>query len=227
MDAAAEREERVRQLLLRTGDQRRRDLLPGPRLQRASDRPADGQGPMDEELTTPPTRGRTALVVAGGRVYGATTNAAFALDEQTGKQLWSVTLVRNEHEGIDMTPGYHDGVVYVSTVPGNTTQFYKGEGVGILWALESSTGQRSCGISTRCRKTCGRRKTWTSTPAVGCGTRRRLTNTGSCTSAPATRARSRARAHFPGDRAGRGRTCTRTRSSSSTRARANCSGTTS
>jgi outer membrane protein assembly factor BamB len=89
-----------------------------------------------------PDQGPNGLVVQGGRVYGATTNAAFALDEKTGKQLWSVTLARNEHEGIDMAPGYHDGIVYVSTVPGNTTQFYKGEGVGILWALEARTGRK-------------------------------------------------------------------------------------
>jgi outer membrane protein assembly factor BamB len=89
-----------------------------------------------------PDQGPNGLVVQDGRVYGATTNAAFALDEKTGQQLWSVTLARNEHEGIDMAPGYHDGIVYVSTVPGNTTQFYKGEGVGILWALEASTGRK-------------------------------------------------------------------------------------
>jgi outer membrane protein assembly factor BamB len=89
-----------------------------------------------------PDQGPNGLVVQGGRVYGATTDAAFALDEQTGEQLWSVTLVRNVHEGIDMAPGYHDGIVYVSTVPGDTTQFYKGEGVGILWALEARTGRR-------------------------------------------------------------------------------------
>ena len=89
-----------------------------------------------------PDQGPNGLVVEGGRVYGATTTSAFALDEKTGQQLWSVNLVRNEHEGIDMSPGYHDGVVYVSTVPGNTTQFYKGEGVGILWALEGSTGRK-------------------------------------------------------------------------------------
>ncbi len=89
-----------------------------------------------------PDQGPNGLVVEGGRVYGATTNSAFALSEKTGEQLWSVQLVRNEHEGIDMTPGYHDGIVYVSTVPGNTTQFYKGEGVGVLWALEATTGRR-------------------------------------------------------------------------------------
>jgi outer membrane protein assembly factor BamB len=89
-----------------------------------------------------PDQGPNGLVVQGGRVYGATTSAAFALDEKTGGLLWSVTLARNEHEGIDMAPGYHDGIVYVATVPGNATQFYKGEGVGILWALDGATGRK-------------------------------------------------------------------------------------
>jgi len=87
-------------------------------------------------------QGPNGLVVQAGKVFGATTTAAFALDQKTGHQLWSVPLVRNEHEGIDMAPGYHDGVVYVATVPGNTKEFYKGEGVGVLWALEASTGRK-------------------------------------------------------------------------------------
>jgi outer membrane protein assembly factor BamB len=87
-----------------------------------------------------PDQGPNGLVVAGGRVYGATTSAAFALNEKTGEEVWSATLARNEHEGIDMAPGYHDGIVYVSTVPGNTKEFYKGEGVGVLWALQARTG---------------------------------------------------------------------------------------
>jgi outer membrane protein assembly factor BamB len=89
-----------------------------------------------------PDQGPNGLVVAGGRVYGATTDAAFALNEKTGEPVWSVTLARNVHEGIDMAPGYHDGIVYVSTVPGNTKEFYKGEGVGVLWALEGKTGAK-------------------------------------------------------------------------------------
>jgi outer membrane protein assembly factor BamB len=89
-----------------------------------------------------PDQGPNGLVVAGGQVYGATATAAFALDEKTGQQLWSVTLTRNEHEGIDMAPGYHNGIVYVSTVPGNNAKFYGGGGVGILWALEASTGKK-------------------------------------------------------------------------------------
>ncbi len=89
-----------------------------------------------------PDQGPNGLVVAGGRVYGTTATAAFALDEKNGQQLWSVTLTRNEHEGIDMAPGYHNGIVYVSTVPGNNEKFYGAGGVGILWALEGSTGKK-------------------------------------------------------------------------------------
>jgi outer membrane protein assembly factor BamB len=89
-----------------------------------------------------PDEGPNGIVVAGGRVFGATPTEAFALDQKTGKQLWSVVLPRNEHEGIDMAPGYHDGMVYVSTVPLNTSESYEGGGVGILWALDAKTGKK-------------------------------------------------------------------------------------
>jgi outer membrane protein assembly factor BamB len=89
-----------------------------------------------------PDQGPNGLVVQDGIVFGATATAAFALDEKTGAQIWSTTLARNEHEGIDMAPGYHEGIVYVSTVPGNNRQFYGGEAVGVLWALDGKTGAK-------------------------------------------------------------------------------------
>lgn len=89
-----------------------------------------------------PDEGPNGVVVAGGRVFGATPTEAFALDQKTGKQVWSTTLPRNQHEGIDMAPGYHNGMVYVSTVPLNTSQQYEGGGVGILWALDAKTGKK-------------------------------------------------------------------------------------
>lgn len=89
-----------------------------------------------------PDQGPNGIVVAGGRVYGATPVAAFALDQETGKQVWTTTLARNEHEGIDMAPGYDQGIVYVSTVPGTASEFYEGEGVGVLWALDGKTGKK-------------------------------------------------------------------------------------
>jgi glucose dehydrogenase len=86
--------------------------------------------------------GPNGVVAANGRLYGATATSAFALSASTGRQLWSVPLVRNGNEGIDMAPAYHDGIVYASTVPGNASHFYAGDGVGVLWALEAATGRR-------------------------------------------------------------------------------------
>jgi alcohol dehydrogenase (cytochrome c) len=88
-----------------------------------------------------PNGGPDGVTVAGGVVYAATSDAAVALDAVTGAQLWSRTLTGNDHEGIDMAPGYHHGTVYVSTVPVNpTVGEYLGGGKGILWALNAQTG---------------------------------------------------------------------------------------
>jgi outer membrane protein assembly factor BamB len=95
-----------------------------------------------------PDHGPNGVVVADGLVYGATPLEAFALDQETGKQKWSVTLVRNGNEGIDMAPGYHNGVVYVSTVPVTAEEFYGGDGVGILWALDGKTGKKKWHFDT-------------------------------------------------------------------------------
>jgi len=89
-----------------------------------------------------PDEGPNGIVVAGGMVFGATPTAAFALDQKTGEEVWSTELTRNAHEGIDMAPGYHDGIVYVSTVPLNTGSLYEGGGAGILWALNAKSGKK-------------------------------------------------------------------------------------
>ncbi len=88
-----------------------------------------------------PNGGPDGVNVVGGVVYAATNHAAVALSAATGRQLWSRTLIGNDHEGIDMAPGYNHGTVYVSTVPVNpTVGEYLGGGKGILWALNARTG---------------------------------------------------------------------------------------
>jgi len=87
-----------------------------------------------------PNGGPDGVNVAGGVVYAATAEAAVALNAATGAQLWSRTLIGNDHEGIAMAPGYNDGTVYVSTVPANVTIQYGAGGEGILWALNAATG---------------------------------------------------------------------------------------
>jgi outer membrane protein assembly factor BamB len=89
-----------------------------------------------------PSLGPNGVVVQDGKVFGATGTAIFALDQETGRQLWITTLARNEVEGIDIAPGYDDGVVYASTVPTNANSLYEPGGVGILWALDGKTGKK-------------------------------------------------------------------------------------
>jgi outer membrane protein assembly factor BamB len=84
--------------------------------------------------------GPNGVTFNNGTLYGTTNSAAFALRASDGKQLWMKTLSRNGNEGIDMAPGYNDGTVYVSTVPGNPKAFYAGNGQAVLWAMDAKTG---------------------------------------------------------------------------------------
>lgn len=95
-----------------------------------------------------PDQGPNGIVVQEGKVFGATASGAFALDQKTGKELWSVKLVRGPAEGIDMAPGYHEGLVYVSTVPTNANSEYPAGGVGTLWALDAKTGKKAWHFDT-------------------------------------------------------------------------------
>jgi outer membrane protein assembly factor BamB len=95
------------------------------------------------------SQGPNGVVVAEGLVLGATAEAAFALDQKTGKEVWSTPLVvQPSGEGIDMAPGYDDGFVYVSTVPLTATELYPGGGVGTLWALDAKTGEKKWHFDT-------------------------------------------------------------------------------
>ena len=127
-----------------------------------------------------PDQGPNGLVVQGGMVYGATTNNAFALNEKTGEQVWSVTLARNEHEGIDMAPAITKGSStsrpYRATPP-SSTRAKASASCGRSMARPA----RSCGTSTPCRKTSGPQKTSASTPGVACGTHRPSTLRATCT----------------------------------------------
>jgi alcohol dehydrogenase (cytochrome c) len=93
------------------------------------------------------TQGPNGVVVGDGAVYGATASEAFALDQETGKELWSVP-VADSPLAIDMAPGYEDGLVYVSTVPVNVNSEYQGGAVGTLWALDAKTGKKQWTFDT-------------------------------------------------------------------------------
>lgn len=87
------------------------------------------------------TQGPNGVVVADGKVFGATASEVFALDQKTGKELWSEPIAESPL-AIDMAPGYSDGLVYVSTVPVNVSSEYQGGGVGTLYALDAKSGKK-------------------------------------------------------------------------------------
>ena len=95
-----------------------------------------------------PSEGPNGLAYGYGLLYGATAADAFALDPQTGKQVWARKLTRNNKEGIDMTPQLYDNTVVFSTVPGNASSFYAGNGDGIVWALDAATGKTKWKFNT-------------------------------------------------------------------------------
>ncbi len=88
-----------------------------------------------------PNVGPNGVSYGWGRLYGATPTDAFALDPKTGKLLWTRTLVRNEHEGIEIAPQLFDGTVLFSTVPSNVTGSYRPGTLGVVWALDAATGR--------------------------------------------------------------------------------------
>jgi outer membrane protein assembly factor BamB len=95
------------------------------------------------------SQGPNGVVVADGHVFGATADAAFALDQETGKEVWSTPLVaKPSGEGIDMAPGYSDGLVYASTVPLTAEELYPGGGAGTLWALDAKSGKKKWNFET-------------------------------------------------------------------------------
>src|SRR3954453_8313008 len=95
-----------------------------------------------------PSIGPNGVAFGSGLIYGATETNVFALDAQTGAMVWTRKLIRNSNEGIDMAPQLYDGTVLISTIPGNTKSFYKGNGDGIVWALDAATGQTQWTFNT-------------------------------------------------------------------------------
>jgi outer membrane protein assembly factor BamB len=78
--------------------------------------------------------GPNGLAVSGGRVYGATDAAGFALDARTGRFIWRRRLVTPQAQFVDMAPLVADGNVYLSAIGLVPT------GRGVLYALDARTG---------------------------------------------------------------------------------------
>src|SRR6188472_1796390 len=88
-----------------------------------------------------PSGGPNGLALGYGLLFGATESSAFALDPQTGKQVWMHRLIGNKNEGIDMAPQLYDGKMLISTIPGSSANFYQGGAFGTVYSLNAKTGK--------------------------------------------------------------------------------------
>lgn len=72
-------------------------------------------------------------------VYGAIPTTAFALDEETGNEVWSVELTRaGSGTKVGAPPAYYNGIVYVTTRPDGEER----DAGGTLWALDCRDGTK-------------------------------------------------------------------------------------
>jgi alcohol dehydrogenase (cytochrome c) len=79
--------------------------------------------------------GPNGVAVAGGRVYGLTPTAAFALGATTGRTIWANRdLLRKGQGTFGIQPEVSNGRVYLGS------QYGSGPGGGVLLALNASTG---------------------------------------------------------------------------------------
>jgi len=95
-----------------------------------------------------PSGGPNGVAFGYGLLYGETESSVFALDPHTGTQVWIRKLAAKPNEGIDMAPQLYDGKLLISTIPGNSTSFYTGGAIGIVYALDARTGRVLWSFST-------------------------------------------------------------------------------
>lgn len=82
------------------------------------------------------------VAVGYGKVFAAASDKAFvALDAQTGNELWRAPIEVPQNGGIGIQPIAYGNLVYLSTVPVNTTSQYAGGVNGTLYALDQKTGK--------------------------------------------------------------------------------------
>ena len=92
--------------------------------------------------------GPEGVAVGWGKVFGVTPTSLFALDENTGRQLWSTRLTRTATDGVDVQPQVIGRDVIASTVPVSVKGIYIGGDRGFVDAVGESSGKLLWGFDT-------------------------------------------------------------------------------
>ena len=94
------------------------------------------------------TVGPNGVAVGWGKVFGVTTTSVFALDQRTGRMLWSSRLTRTATDGIDVQPQVVGSDVIVSTVPVSVAVQYHGGDRGFIDAVAEKNGRQLWSFDT-------------------------------------------------------------------------------
>lgn len=88
-----------------------------------------------------PSVGPNGVAYGWGTLYGVTEKSVFALNPENGRPIWTRRLARHRSEGLDVVPQLYDNTVLVSTVPVSVRNAYLGGAMGIVYALDATTGK--------------------------------------------------------------------------------------
>ena len=89
-----------------------------------------------------PSGGPNGVAVGYGIVvYPVGVGNVVGVKADSGEELWRVDITGPRGEGITMAPAIYDSTVFISTIPGSTTEFYNGGMRGMVHALDASTGR--------------------------------------------------------------------------------------
>lgn len=92
--------------------------------------------------------GPEGVAVGWGKVFGVTPTSLFALDQKTGRQLWSTRLTRSATDGVDVQPQVVGRDVIASTVPVSIKGIYTGGDRGFVDAVDERSGKLVWGFDT-------------------------------------------------------------------------------
>jgi len=93
--------------------------------------------------------GPNGPAVGWGKVFVAKDLYTIAaLNASTGEEIWTTRISYVNSTGIDIQPSVYDDLVYVSTVPGTGDVFYAPGGIGVIYALNQTSGTVAWNFST-------------------------------------------------------------------------------
>ena len=90
-----------------------------------------------------PSGGPNGVAAAYGLLFSTLGGFGdvIALRPETGDEVWRTNIKGPRNEGITTFPAVHDNLVWVSTIPGSSDDFYAGGQRGLIFALDAADGR--------------------------------------------------------------------------------------